>query len=109
MIGRLGMSIEQCIEAWKDLFKALQVNIGANQRLLSSTSLEDWAKALVKQYTGRENTRMYEPAVKAGENIGDPKEANPTAAHEDIPMNFNTNDSRGCKVYVLPSRFIHLH
>jgi len=104
------MSIKQCTEAWIELFKALEVNPGTNQKLLSSKSLEDWAKDLVEQYTGRKNTRMLEPAVKVGEIIGDPKKARPTdVADKDLPMNFNTNDSRGCKVYVLPLRFIHLH
>jgi hypothetical protein len=103
MIGRLGMSIKQCEEAWIDLRKALQVDLGANRQLLKDEELELWAKALVKQYTGSEDTRMLEPAVKAGEIIGN------TEQGEDIPMNFNTNGSQGCKVYVLPLRFIHSH
>lgn len=83
MIGRLGMSISQMKMAYGGLRKQVFESVVAEKDgdpLFSSTKLEEWAKALVKEYTGDENSKMI-----------------PTEGHG------NTN-GKGCKMYVLPPR-----
>lgn len=52
------MSIAQCRKAWDGLSEALLVQ-PSNGKLLDAEKLENWAKALVKEYTGDENTLMF--------------------------------------------------
>lgn len=100
MIGRLGMSIKQCDDAWNKLREALQVQ-KSSKELLDSGALESWAKDLVREHTGNEDTPMLVPAVKAQEATEG------SEAIEAVPINPNDNGNRGCKVYVnLPSLFV---
>ncbi|KAG8808492.1 hypothetical protein FRC17_003928, partial [Serendipita sp. 399] len=69
MVGRLGMSIAQCRTAWSQLsivFDQINDSADPNSSLFETSRLEQWAKDLVKEYTGDENTLMF---AKGPQNI----------------------------------------
>lgn len=58
MIGRLGMSIEQCYNAWKGLDEVFD-SPDTEGKLFDAQKLEQWAQDLVEEYTGDRNSLMY--------------------------------------------------
>jgi len=60
LIGRLGLSIKQCIEAWEGLDDVFKVDYDRADEgsLFSADKLETWAKDLVNKHTGSPDTMM---------------------------------------------------
>src|SRR4051794_30002122 len=79
LMGRLGMSIAQCREAWKDLEHVFKVANLDGGPLFSAEALEEWAKALVEKYTRDPESMML--------------------LKDEVKENHN-NNGRSCRVYV---------
>lgn len=70
LIGRLGLSIRQCREAWRGLNEVFRVELDQDlgEPLFSAEKLEAWAKDLIEEHTGYSETSMLIKTAQPNSN-----------------------------------------